>query len=489
MALFNCMYFILSPQVFLENRQHPTLATRASIESLSSSPNSRLMLVNQKASRSSYSSQRNLFLAAESVYRFSKSQQDHSSLINDLIHKYWEQTIFLSASSPTSNLYIDQLTKQESLISKQMRRKLLITFSKALLNGHVDSNTMIDHGHNQKRDAHYIQYKWRKVFHIALPYNLKEIFNARHNLNFPTSSQNSLLEQLKDNRLPIFVVTNSLRQLVASEPASQAMSKRSINDNLSQWYGSLFPNSRSNVSCNESWFFINPKDANEYRDHIISQYGRSAKQNGLITIASGIDFYYRLNRSASNRVEFRLFPDLNEVGKIITDKKHRQNLVFDKKQNVGRSYFQGQPIYFIEPVLCSKTNSSQKVLVKYSYNTSDTAKKYNAVFLNKDTALLAWQNFYKEMKEYNLPTQPTLRVYNLEDFLKDIEFTNKVEYSNFLFIPGHDAYYSIQNKYNYITGMTTLQAISEPLLPYVFTSKLWLQRTIWSLTSRQPPSW
>jgi hypothetical protein len=491
MALFNCLSLVLSLQVFIENRQHQQPATRAATGPSTRTYLSSLKLLNGRNRILPYQSQRKLVLAAESIYRFSKSQRENPGLINNLMHKYWEHIIFLSVSNPVSHTYIEQLTKQESLISKQRKRKLLIAFSKALLNGHIDANTIISQDYADKPYPSYIKYKWRKGVNLEFLKNINGIFKSSRKLHRITPIQHNLLQQLKNNQMPLFVVTNCFKQLVISEPTSPGIQKRSLNDNLSQWYYSnFFPNRNSYVRY-ESWFFVNPRDANEYKEHIINQYSRSAKQHRLITISSGIDFFYFLNRDKSAKVEFRLFPDLAEVGKLITDNQHRQNLVFDKKQNYGRSYFQGQPIYFIEPVICSIKNSFEKASLNYYYSIPGKTnnEKYNAIFLNKDTALRAWQHFRQEMGEYDLPSKPVLRVYNLEDFLKDTESNNQISNRNFLLIPGHESYYSMQKKYLDIAGQSAVRTIHEYLFPYVFTSKLWLQRAIWSLTSRQPPSW
>ena len=130
-----------------------------------------------------------------------------------------------------------------------------------------------------------------------------------------------------------------------------------------------------------------------------------------------------MNRTAPPRTEFRLFPDLEEVANLLTKKTYRRNLIFDKKQNHGRFHFQGQPIYIIEPVTSNIRNSSKTEVVNYYYQLpkSKNTIKYQAIFFNKDIALQAWQAFCQANPKYKLPSQPVLRVYNLEDFLKDQE--------------------------------------------------------------------
>nr|YP_010988344.1 hypothetical protein UYM82_pgp035 [Rhodochorton tenue]WOK79540.1 hypothetical protein [Rhodochorton tenue] len=493
MALFNFTPLVSSSQVFIENRQYQQLELAPQASSNLDVTSKVLYLKNilkDSNDVNSNNSPRKLLLAAESTYRFSKSHTGNPRLINELLNKYWQQTIFLSLSNPVSKEYLNQLTKQESLIAKHMKQKLLIAFSKALLHGNIDSDTIVEQQNAGNQPFPYIKYRWQKGFNLELPKNVSRIFQNSTDPYFPNRIQNDLVQQLKKNNIPLFAVTNCFKQLIVLEPSSKVLNKKGLKNNLLQWYSDRLLPSKKYQSLYESWFFVNPQDANEYKEHIIAQYTRSSKQHKLSITSSGIDFYYRLNRNAPSRMEFRLFPDLKEVSRLIGEGRHKQNLIFDKRQNHGRSYFQGQPIYFIEPVTCSKKHRLEKITLDYSYNIpGDTSgEKYNAIFFNKATALQGWKNFCEQMKEYNLPSKPILRVYNLEDFLKDMEANDYSASRNFLFVPGSESYQNIEQKY-LVDRPTNVKVINKYAFPYVSTAKLWFQRMIWSLTSRQPPSW
>lgn len=486
MALFNFISLVSSTQIVTENRELQQLPTQLvhpfhRQEKILSSKMKKFPIY-------SNNSHRKLLIATESIYRFSNSYNGNPTLINDLINKYWQQTIFLSASSPVSKEYINQIIKQDSLLIKQLKKKLLITFSNALLDGRIESNTLVQPSFTTSLPFDCIKYQWKKSFNLMFSFNLLKALKIGKNTYFPTKTQQKLIQKLKNNNIPLFVVTNYFRQIIISEPSNRILNQRNLKNNLLHWYTDQILQVQPNQGLYESWFFVNPKDADEYKNYIISRYSRSSKQHKLSVTSSQLDFYYRLNRDTPAKMEFRLFPDLQEVGKLLKEYKKTKNMVFDKRQNYGTSYFQGQPLYFIEPVLSTKKNNKEKLLINYSYNIPNdiSLKKYTAAFLTKDSALKGWKYFREQMKEYNLPVEPKLRVYNLEDFLKDLELTKA---SNILFIPGLDSYKQIEQQHLDTKSKTQLVLTRDYTTSSISTSQLWFKRLILSLTSRQPPIW
>lgn len=429
-------------------------------------------------------------IAAESIYRFSKLNNLTPGLWQELINRYWQQTIFLSISNPTTQKYINQLSKQEILLSKNKKKKLLLNFTKALLYGHIETNSIIATTNNAKesKEPLTVKYIWKKGLNIKKPKYWNGLWQNQRTPNFPNKFQNILLTQLQSNQFPIFTVINGFKQLIVAEPANELIKRNNIGNSLYEWYYDRFLWNKDIGGIYEGWFFINYQDAEEYKNYIADKYATSTKQNKLAIMFTGVNFYYRLNRTAPPKTEFRLFPDLEEVANLLTKKAYRNNIIFDKKQNYGRYYFQGQPIYMIEPMTCKIKNSRKSEVVNYYYQTSEYNQKiqHAPIFFNKETALLAWKNFYQSNSKYHLPSQPILRVYNLEDFLKDQE--QKVP-DKFLFIPSQDSYQQIKSDYLKEQNMNSYQSITQNSSSYFLTGKLWLKRIIWSLTSRQPPNW
>lgn len=437
------------------------------------------------------SKMQNICIANESIYRFSKSHTFNPVLLQELMNQYWEQTLFFSVSTPNIQKYINQLSKQETLLIKSKKKKLLIDFSKALLYRYIDISIVNTNNMKALNNMGSLQYTWRKGFNIEAPKYIDGIWKNKKSHDFPNKTQHLILKNLAKNNFPVFTVVNGFKQLVVAEPSDQLINRNHLINSLYEWYYDRFLWTKDLGGIYEGWFFINPKDAQEYKNYITDKYTRSTKQHHLGVAASGIDFFYNLNRTAPPRTEFRLFPDLEEVANLLTKREYKSNLIFDKNQKYGRSYFQGQPIYIIEPITCSKKNSSESILLHYSYQKPDDNRKtnYNAIFLNRKIALQAWHKFYQNNPEYNLPTQPTLRVYNLEDFLRDHEDFKDLSSNEFLLIPGEDAYRYVASQYSESKNRSNIENLNKYFHTYLLTSKLWLQRVIWSLTSRQPPNW
>ncbi len=492
MALFNFISIVSTEKVYINN-QMPNIVVSPNYDHVDLQdrclyPKMQTILSIKNSQKSSYSNQQ-LLIAAESIYRFSKSYKYTPRLFRSLINKYWQQTIFLSISNPLSKEYISQINKQGLSSNMHLKKKLLITFSNALMHGGIDSNIKYTPNSISALPFTYIKYTWKKGLNIELLNKVLFTLTKSDHKYFPSNKQKDLIRKLKNNNIPLFVITNCFGQLIIAEPSGKILSPRSLPNSIFQWYLDRLPNLQYNQGIYESWFFVNPNDANEYRHYISSMYNRSSLIHNLSTTTSSIDFYYRLNRNTLSRMEFRLFPDLQEVGRLVKDSQFRKNIIFDKRQDYGKSYFQGQPIYFIEPIMCTKNNSLEKSLVNYYYNLEHNVnqKKYNVVFLSKETALKGWQYFRQQMQEYKLPVKPVLRVYNLEDFLKDME--NSPQTEDILVIPSLESYEYIKKQYIYQEEKTSLNMLIRNMNFYKSMAQLWCHRIILSLTSRQPPSW
>lgn len=491
MSLFNFVAFSLHSSQYLD--KFNTLKSQEIVidKKTTSSFHSNLLYVKSNSSNTHIinDSQSHISkMASESIYRFSKLNTLHPSLLQELTNKYWQQTIFLSISNPTIQKYINQLSKQETALVKSKKKKFLIDFTKALLYGHIDTNSILSNNSKNIKDILTLKYVWKKGLNIKQPNSLNGLWQNRRTPNFPSKSQNILLTQLQSNHFPIFTVVNGFKQLIVAEPANELVNRNKIGNSLYEWYYDRFLWNTDIGGIYEGWFFVNHQDAEEYKNYIAEKYIASTKHNKLAIMFTGMNFYYRLNRTAPPRTEFRLFPDLEEVANLLTKKAYKRNLLFDKNQQYGRSHFQGQPIYIIEPVTCSMKNSRKSEVVTYYYQIPKNIHNihYKAIFFNKETALLAWKNFCQSNSKYNLPSQPILRVYNLEDFLKDQEQKNP---EKFVLIPSQGSYEQIKSDYLQEQNMNSYQQMSKNSSSYILTGKLWLKRIIWSLTSRQPPNW
>ena len=429
-----------------------------------------------------------LVLATESVYRFSKIQENQSKLFQELLDKYWRQTIFLSNASPIVRKYSALLAKQEEVLLKSSKKKFMSNLSKALQKGEIYADLNNTSLQNMQSSQGSIRYIWGKSLNIRLPKHWDGLWSNKRVIDQSSKSKNRLISHLQNNNFPVFVLANSLNQIVVTEPSSQIIHQNNIFHKVYLWYYDRFLWKEDNNSVYEGWFFVNPKDAEEYANFIKSRYPRSAHQNGLGVLSTTLKTYYSLNRSAPPRTEFRLFPDLEEVGRLVVSSKYRKGLCFDKRQNYGRRYFQGQPVYLIKSISGINRRTGGKDDISYYYQIPGdvSGKKYQGVFFNKTVAFNAWQNFRTLNANLKLPFEPKLEVYNLEDFIKDHESNDNLYDNNFLFIPSEDTY-------KYVKSISSNHSVNDNILLKQlaicrFSCSLWIQRLIWSLTSGQPPN-
>jgi hypothetical protein len=488
MSLFNCISLVSLSQSFSTNvkLEEPNMYCSYLSTTKNSIINIKFLRIKSNFDKKSNNYQ--LLLAAESAYRFTKISVNEHNLFQKLINKYWQQTIFLSDSTSLSKKYINNLAQKDTLTIKNQNKKNLIDFSKALMSSRVNTQAFFD---SDNRLSSCIQYIWRKGYNIKLSrlWNKWYCNNKKNNLFY--KKQINLINILKCNSFPLFVIANNFNQMVIAEPGEELVIHSNLIDTISQWYYDYSTHKYSN-KIYEGWFFVNPHDAIEYKNYIESKYIRSSKQNGLKMIATGIDLYYKLSRQTNSQIHFRLLPDLIEISKLVKHKAYRKNLIFHPKQKHGKYYFQGQPIYLIQAKnnLASQKNSAQTIDYFYSMPNNSLSRQYSPVFFSKEVALLAWSNFRKQMPLLNLPQRPILIVYNLEDFLKDHENNINTRFSNkrLLLVPGQEGYKEINKNSTVLINQNMLQHVYSYFHPYLLKGHLWTKRAIWSLTSKQPPS-
>nr|YP_009314697.1 Hypothetical protein ORF_2 [Neoizziella asiatica]SCW23152.1 Hypothetical protein ORF_2 [Neoizziella asiatica] len=482
------MPFILSSHTL--NHSFPNdilkVPTYSTVHRLSSTEHSTSKLLIKSQSRCKT---RQLIVAADSIYRFSKLQEHQSKLFRELLDKYWRQTIFISNASPIVRKYSALLAKQEEILLKSSKKKFMSNLSKALQKGEVYADFNDRSVQDQQYDQGSVRYIWGKSLNVRFPKHWDGLWANKRVTSQPKSSalKRTLMSNLHNNNFPVFVLANSLNQIVVAEPSSQVIHQSNIFHKVYLWYYDRFLWQKDDNSVYEGWFFVNPKDAEEYANFVKSRYPRSAQQNGLAVLPTTLETYYNLNRSAPPRTEFRLFPDLEEVGRLTVSSKYRKGLSFDKRQNYGRRYFQGQPVYFIKAVSGTNRKTGLKDDVNYYYQIPGdiSGQKYTGIFFDKTVACNAWKHFRNLNPNLKLPIQPKLEVYNLEDFMKDYEYNRHLLANNFLFIPSEDTY-------RYVKSINSNQSANNHILLkhfalYKFSVSLWVQRLVWSLTSGQPP--
>uniref|UniRef100_UPI003002AA9B hypothetical protein n=1 Tax=Anunuuluaehu liula TaxID=3049639 RepID=UPI003002AA9B len=410
------------------------------------------------------------------------------NFIVQLLNKYWQETIFLSQPNLLSETYSSQLKSDGIAVYKSRYKKFLFDFSKALISGRIEATLQQQKDINTvSNNVTEIKYIWRKGLNFSLPKNIFNFLLYKRQLDFPNPTQLVLMKKLQQNKLPVFTIINNFNQIVVAEPSNELISKRGPINQIYQLYYDNFLWEKDHKPVYEGLFFVNPEDALEYQEYIKNKHINSSKYNNLNVFASGLDFYYKLVRISPPRVQFHLIPDLKELGKLIYKYQYYKNITFHNKQKHGRYFFQGQPIYLIQPILSKNKQTGKMNLVKYVYSLSrnETKQEYEAIFMNYQVALLAWQKFIEQNCNYNLPNKPNILIYNLEDFLKLYENNSDICNKNLLFVP-------IQESYEFVKANTSNKSqrnVSQILLKQFLRLQIITKRIVWSLTSRQPINW
>lgn len=406
------------------------------------------------------------------------------------INQYWQETVFLSLPDSLSEIHVNKLKTDGIYIYKGNDYKnFLLQFNKALINGKIKVyiNDLVDKDSFLKnKNSIYIKYIWKKQCYLYFSFMKYFKPNTNNIINFSYKA----IKAMTYNTLPLFTLVNNSNQLIMAESSEELLMKKNIFDSLSGVYNKFFINQVNTKKIYTGLFFINSEDAVEYKNYIKSKYLKSSRSNGIESFVSPLHIYYKLLQLSIRNIEFKLIPDLQEVSQLIYKYQYYKNIIFSKSQKYGKNYFQGQPIYLIQPCMAKHKYLNNKNVISYTYsdNKNSVRYKYQAIFLNYRTAIHAWNLFREQYTDYRLPVQPIIKVSNLEDFLNKNINTNNIknkELKQILFVPSLETYTSIKNHLNLRYHNNLNQIISNKLL----VTKSLFQRMIWSLTSRQPINW
>nr|QCI03985.1 hypothetical protein [Antithamnionella ternifolia] len=404
------------------------------------------------------------------------------------INQFWEETIFLSPANSLAETYIDKLKVDGLSIYSKEYKIFLTEFSKALINGRINiACNELDFNVLKASNTMHIKYIWRKGLNFSWPQKNSYLLSIFKQMRVSYRKPKFYTQNFSANQLPLFTVVNNLKQIVLSESSNEILINKNFIDYIYNIYAKYFLNSfPANVKY-QGLFFINVKDAQEYRNYIESKYLDSSKSKNVHLFVNRLNLYYKLVNSTFKYIDFRLVPDLTEVGNFVSKYQHYKYVKIHKNQKHSNNSFQGQPIYFIEPILAINKSTKKVELVKYLYSSlrKDQKIEYTAVFMNYKTAVLAWQKFRQQMLNYDLPMKPKLTVYNLESFIEQSETDTSLKLDNTLFVPAFESYIHLKNA----AILHTKSNILKRMVNHYSSIKVFSQRMLWSLTSRQPLNW
>ena len=222
------------------------------------------------------------------------------------------------------------------------------------------------------------------------------IFNSnRRNPDFPTAQQKAILAELR--KVPVYTVVNGNNEIILASPR-QEISQSSIQWLYNQYYN-WFIWKEDEGPVTVGLFFSNKEDAESYLHEICLRDPRGAQNLGVSVKSTGLDTFYYLNRTSSPRVQVRMISNLKELDLLITTNIKKKLSFVNPKQKYGQNWFKGTPIYKLRT-----DNINTKKLIFFS--TRDVEKALEGL-KNSDTKL--------NIKEI------TIEIYNLENYLLDLE--------------------------------------------------------------------
>nr|YP_009370241.1 conserved hypothetical plastid protein [Bulboplastis apyrenoidosa]ARO90730.1 conserved hypothetical plastid protein [Bulboplastis apyrenoidosa] len=365
----------------------------------------------------------------------------------DISFLWFEQKIIIRQVKEKYSLYnLYYFHQQKYQLKQALRSGRIELFVPSLKNG----NNFC------KIDKNGIQYKWRKGINLSPANHWPSIFINRRTPGFPSKKQRNIINHLQN--FPVFIVRNGFKEIPIGVVTSR--SEKNIGDILYNLYRDYCIWTRDNDIYSIGLFFINPQDALEFQNTIQYKYPRSTNELNLSTVAIKLNAAYMLNRTSPPHIQFRFIPNFQEISKLLTTYKYQKSVKFHPKQIYGNTYFQGQPIYIVE------TKDSEK----------DQSKSY--IFTSKEVLDTEWNYIEKQNNSKNYLKNTTIIIYNLEDFLCDLEDKDDL---SFHFFTNNDAYKFI-NQYSISNQSGFLPSIYESIQQSILFTNVWAKRIFWALT-------
>nr|YP_010904039.1 hypothetical protein REQ00_pgp135 [Caulacanthus ustulatus]WCH57290.1 hypothetical protein [Caulacanthus ustulatus] len=438
-----------------------------------------LAMVDYPPSKNKYSVIRKDNVIADKVENTARRVLISPNFLVRLLNNYWQETIFLSKFNSVSEAYINQLKSDGITLHKSQYKKFLGKFSKALVTGRVEASFSNKENY---LPVHEVKYVWRKGLNFSLPGNLLESIVNQKNSKKLIHNQAKLLKKLDQQKFPVFTVVNNNNQILIAEPPEKLVNNYNFIDRLHCWYNSYFGKLQNHKPVYQSLFFINPQDAMEYKIYIENQYKLVSPNTHFYLMTTKLNDYYQLANSLKQKVQLCLIPDLKELGELIYKHQYSSNISFHVQQKYAKYAFQGQPIYFIKPTSVKDMKKNQLTEIKYNITLQNGQENIDTVFMNYNTALLAWKKFIHYNKNYKLPNTPQILVYNLEDYLNAHLSNLKNQANSFLFVPSKDSYVFLKSN----LLLQSDNNIYQTLINKLTICRLFINKIIWSLTSKQP---
>ena len=291
----------------------------------------------------------------------------------------------------------------------------------------------------------------------------------RRNPSFPTGQQKAILTELK--KVPIYTVVNGNSEIILASPR-QEISQSSVQWLYNQYYN-WFIWKEDEGPVTVGLFFSNKEDAESYLHEVCLKDPRGAQNLGLSVKSTGLDTFYYLNRTSSPRTQVRMISNLEELD-LLLSANIKKNLSFvNPKQKYGQNWFKGTPIYIIRT---DDINSKKDTITK------------KLVFFSRQDVEKALEAFKKTDTKLNIK-EPTVEIYNLENFLLDLEKSPDNLIQKVKFFPPYSSYQSnTRNIEDVKIESSENKKIKKILNEKVKSVQRFCKGVIWLVTSDTLPS-
>ena len=296
-------------------------------------------------------------------------------------------------------------------------------------------------------------------------HNQLSLFKAnRRSPNFPTEQQKIILTELK--RVPVYTVVNGSNEIILASPREET-SKNSLQWFYDQYYNwFMWQNDEGPVTI--GLFFSNKEDAESYLHEVCLKDPRGAQNSGLSIKSTGLDTFYYLNRTSNPRVQLRMISNLEELDLLLRINIKKNLSLIHPKQKYGKNWFKGTPIYILRTE--QLINKESKKLVFFSREDVD---KVLEIYKNKKLD----------------PKEQTVEIYNLENYLLDLEKTSPEVIKKTKFFPPYSSYKKISE--NIIEDDSEQQknkTIKRMINEKIKSAQRFYKGVIWLVTSGTLPS-
>ena len=297
--------------------------------------------------------------------------------------------------------------------------------------------------------------------------------NSRRNPNFPTEIQKIILTELK--KVIVYTVVNGNNEIILASPREEN------NNNSFQWFYDLYYNwfiwKEDEGPINIGLFFLNQEEADSYLHEICLKDPRGAQNIGLKIKSTGLDTFYHLNRTSNPKTQVRLITDLKELDLLLNIHINKNMNIINPKQKYGKNWFKGTPIYIL------RIND----FIKNQNEQEENKIHKKLIFFNKNdiNEVLSTANNSKNLDF----KEPTIEIYNLENYLLDLEKSSTEIVKSAKFVPPYLSYLKMGNEIvNDNEENITNDQIKKNLTKKMKSVERFCKGVIWLVTSDTLPT-